>query len=146
MEQQVPDLKVLYIETQPNFIVLQIADVGPGEWNVASVLGGFSAALIVVGIIGVAFIGYQLFTSQPSWIWFALFGVIVVFWALPKVIGPIARIPSGATSRSKKRRKTAEEKAREHASDLRTQSVRIEKQLDKIDGDQKAAWAQRERI
>lgn len=110
LEQQFEDLRVLYIETDVANIKMQITDVGPGAIDIWSVLYGLPAILIVGAIVVIALIGYQLFTTQPTWVWFLALGAVLALWGIPKILRPAREaLPSLKELRSEVKKTKEEE-------------------------------------
>lgn len=69
LESQVADLKVLYVETNPdNTITLQFMDAGPGAIALGALFTALPGFLFVAGLIIVGILAYQIYFSASSWL------------------------------------------------------------------------------
>lgn len=83
LEEQFPDLKVLYVETTPNRITMQITDIGPSPWSFSGVFSAIPAIFVIVGIIIVGVILLQVYQTNPLILWgLVLIGGVVTFYLL----------------------------------------------------------------
>ena len=141
LEQQVPDLKVLYVQTDAttNRIVLQFIDAGPGQFGLETVLMWLPQVLIIAGIVTVAMFLFGLLPTLqtlPSWIWYiAVIGgaLLVGAWltrgvSRPAEIAAVAREKREERARKTeiKRKETETEKEEEKAKEA---MIRTDKQM-----------------
>lgn len=85
LEEQFPDLRVVYIETDrnTNTIHLQFADAGPGQFSFTGLLAAMPAILAVVFIAVLAFTLWTVYASNPILLWALLaLGAGVAFFYL----------------------------------------------------------------
>ena len=82
LEEQVPDLKVLFIDTCPGGkVVMQIQDVGPGALSIGGLFSLIPSLFIVIGIIVVGVMLWQVMEQNPVLIYLlALAGGAIMFF------------------------------------------------------------------
>ena len=77
LEANVPDLQILYIETntQDSSIILQFTDAGPGQFGLETVLAWLPQLLLLAGIIAIAFTMFWVIPALqaiPQWVWYVV--------------------------------------------------------------------------
>lgn len=97
LEQQFPDLQIVYIETNrnTNMIQLQFVDAGPGQFSFTGLLGAMPMLLGVVFIGVVAFVLWQVYSTNPILLWALLAlgaGVAFFFFTSGKITAPTKAI------------------------------------------------------
>ena len=82
LEEQVPDLKVLFIDTCPDGkVVMQIQDVGPGSISIGGLFSLIPSVFVLIGIIVVGVMLWQVMAQNPVLIYLlALAGGTVLFF------------------------------------------------------------------
>jgi hypothetical protein len=84
LENQVADMKVLYVETHPdNTITLQFMDTGPGSIALGGLFTLMPAIFILAGIVIAGYLVYRLYFSESGWLLPAIIiigGAVAVFY------------------------------------------------------------------
>lgn len=150
LEAQVPDLRVLYVETNPltGIITVQFTDAGPGQFGLETTLAWLPQLLLVGGIIVgviVMFFVVPALQTIPNWVWYAV-GIGGVLVAAAYLTGAWKITPSPAASvltqqkemlalakqQSKQTEKGAERATEQAERHLKEKEGKVEQQRDVV--------------
>jgi len=105
LEQQFPDLKVLYVETcNEGKITIQVQDVGPGAFSVGGLISWMPQIFILIGIALVAYTLWQVYQTNPLMMWaLVVVGGAVAFYL---IAGPALKgLPTATAIRTETKEK-----------------------------------------
>lgn len=122
LEQQFPDLKIVYIntDTRSNVITIQFMDKGPGQFSFTGLIGAIPAILGIIFIAVIAFVLWQIYSVNPIWLWALLaLGAGVAFFYFTS--GHIAAPAKPIYEKKKEPEPTPTEKLRQERLDARAE-------------------------
>jgi hypothetical protein len=131
LEDKYPDLKVLYVETNPqtNKVTLQVADTG-GDWDLGGILQDLPYFFIIAGIVIVGIILWQVYQQNPVYLYALLLigGAITFFILVGSQLGGGVFKPTGVKKAGLEGKTGGERQER-----IKQKEASIEKRIDAHD-------------
>lgn len=141
LEQSFPDLKVLYVETDPEgMVTLQITDAGPGQISIGGVISLIPHLFILIGIVVIGIILWQVMQTQPYLVWLLLLagGAVMVYYFVGKGLASVATIRKrGRTIRMQEGSRAELDYYSEQRKGYEGTLRRVESELNRVGGDVK---------
>lgn len=148
--EEMPDLRVLYIETdtRASKVTVQFMDTGPGQISFGGLFSAIPAVALLVGVVIVGIVLWQLYTSNLSWLLVPLIvvGGLVVFSLV--FAGPLTTSMRPAQIRTDTRvaNDRLRDKIQEENSRLVSERTTIKTNLTNVKSAEEAALRARSRL
>jgi hypothetical protein len=136
LENEVPDLKVTYVETNPDgSIIVQFRDMGPGQFAFEAVLAFLPQVLFLGGIIALGITLLWVIPAlqgMPSYVWYvAAAGGVMLAGAILLGLVKLPSVPSGVIMQERQEQKLATQAAERSLEETKRQEERTAERLQK---------------